>query len=102
MSNTRDVTRLTLKGHPWDAHKVVGGSSRDRQFGLLAYDPDPEMRDEASSVAEGLRLAELMSALSLATDLGGPPGEFVSRVMPRVGAGQRPVRRVRLVAGMMR
>ena len=39
---------------------------------------------------------------AIAPVLGGTPGEFASKVMPRVGAGKGPVLRARLVAGMMR
>jgi HD-GYP domain-containing protein (c-di-GMP phosphodiesterase class II)/DNA-binding CsgD family transcriptional regulator len=39
---------------------------------------------------------------AIAPVLAGTPGEFASAVMPRVGAGSGPVRRARLVVGMMR
>jgi len=38
---------------------------------------------------------------AIAPVLGGTQGEFASQVMPRVGAGHGPVRRARLVAGMI-
>jgi len=39
---------------------------------------------------------------AIAPVLGGPQSEFASQVMPKVGGGQGPIRRARLVAGMMR
>jgi HD-GYP domain-containing protein (c-di-GMP phosphodiesterase class II) len=39
---------------------------------------------------------------AIAPVLGGPPGEFVSGVMPRIGAGSGPIRRAQLMFGMMR
>lgn len=38
---------------------------------------------------------------AIATVLGGTPREFALQVMPSVGKGQGPIRRARLVAGMM-
>src|SRR5216684_2716558 len=38
---------------------------------------------------------------AIAPVLGGTPSEFASQVMPKVGAGHGPVRRARLVAGMI-
>lgn len=39
---------------------------------------------------------------AIAPVLGGPPGEFASNVMPKVGAGQGPLRRAQLTFGMIR
>lgn len=44
---------------------------------------------------------EIALRAAIAPVLGGPPREFAAQVMPRVGAGQAPLRRLRLVAGMM-
>lgn len=39
---------------------------------------------------------------AIAPVLGGPQSEFASQVMPKLGAGEGPIRRARLVARMMR
>jgi len=39
---------------------------------------------------------------AIAPVLGGPPSQFAAGVMPKIGAGQGPVRRAQLVFGMMR
>jgi HD-GYP domain-containing protein (c-di-GMP phosphodiesterase class II) len=44
---------------------------------------------------------EIALRAAIAPVLGAPPREFVARVMPTVGTGQRPLRRARLIAGMM-
>jgi HD-GYP domain-containing protein (c-di-GMP phosphodiesterase class II)/DNA-binding CsgD family transcriptional regulator len=39
---------------------------------------------------------------AIAPVLGGPPAEFASAIMPKVGAGRSPIARASLVIGMMR
>ncbi len=56
---------------------------------------------DAHEAAEMVGGDEIAMRAAIAPVLGGKPGEFVSHVMPRVGAGQGPVRRARLVAGMI-
>jgi hypothetical protein len=57
---------------------------------------------DAHEMAEMAGGDEIALRAAIAPVLGAPPGEFASRVMPRIGAGHGPLRRVRLVAGMMR
>lgn len=44
---------------------------------------------------------EIALRAAIAPVAGGPSREFAAQVMPAVGAGQRPARRARLLAGMM-
>ena len=44
---------------------------------------------------------EIAVRAAIAPVLGAGPGEFLPRVLPTIGAGQPPLRRARLVAGMM-
>ncbi len=44
---------------------------------------------------------EIAVRAAIAPVLGGPPREFAAHVVPQVGAGQGPLRRARLVVGMM-
>jgi HD-GYP domain-containing protein (c-di-GMP phosphodiesterase class II) len=44
---------------------------------------------------------EIAIRAAIAPVLGGTPGDFASGVMPQIGRGQNPLRRARLVAGMM-
>src|SRR5579859_3157737 len=44
---------------------------------------------------------EIAIRAAIAPVLSGTAGEFASGVMPQVGRGQTPIRRARLVAGMM-
>lgn len=57
---------------------------------------------DAHEMAEMAGGDEIALRAAIAPALGGGPSEFVSRVMPKVGAGRGPLRRARLVAGMMR
>lgn len=57
---------------------------------------------DAHEMAEMAGGDEIALRAAIAPALGGAPSEFVSQVMPKVGAGQRPVRRARLIVGMMR
>jgi HD-GYP domain-containing protein (c-di-GMP phosphodiesterase class II) len=45
---------------------------------------------------------EIAVRASIAPVIGGKPSEFAPQVMPKIGAGRGPIRRARLVAGMMR
>jgi len=56
---------------------------------------------DAHEAAEMVGGDEIAVRLAIAPVLGGSPGEFASRVMPRIGAGHGPLRRARLMAGMM-
>lgn len=58
-----------------------------------------------ASASDSARMAggdEIALRAAIAPVMGGPTREFVSHVMPTVGSGASPVRRARLVAGMMR
>ena len=54
---------------------------------------------EQAAMAGGDEIA--LRAL-IAPVLGGKSSEFAVQVMPKIGAGRGPIRRARLVAGMMR
>ncbi|MDQ6772775.1 MAG: HD domain-containing protein [Candidatus Dormibacteraeota bacterium] len=57
---------------------------------------------DAHEWAEMVGGDEIAVRAAIAPVLGGRPNEFASRVMPAVGAGRGPLRRLRLVAGMVR
>src|SRR5579859_8204580 len=57
---------------------------------------------DAHEFAEMVGGDDVALRAAIAPVLGGPPGEFASRVMPRIGAGHNPLARARLVLGMMR
>ena len=57
---------------------------------------------DAHEFAELVGGDDIALRAAIAPVLGGPPGEFASSVMPRIGAGNGPVRRAQLVFGMMR
>ncbi|MDQ6898468.1 MAG: HD domain-containing protein [Candidatus Dormibacteraeota bacterium] len=56
---------------------------------------------DAHEWAEMVGGDEIAVRAAIAPVLGGQTNEFASRVMPAVGAGHNPLRRARLVAGMM-
>jgi HD-GYP domain-containing protein (c-di-GMP phosphodiesterase class II) len=56
---------------------------------------------DAHEFAEMVGGDDIAIRATIAPVLGGPPSEFARRVMPKVGFGVGPVRRARLVAGMM-
>ena len=57
---------------------------------------------DASEMARMVGGDEIALRAAIAPVAGGSPREFASQMLPRIGAGQGPARRARLVAGMMR
>lgn len=57
---------------------------------------------DASEFAEMVGGDDIGVRAAIAPVLGGSAGEFASHVLPKIGAGGGPVRRARLVAGMIR
>lgn len=58
-----------------------------------------------ASASDSARMAggdEIALRAAIAPVMAGPTREFVSQVMPTVGSGSGPVRRARLIAGMVR
>lgn len=56
---------------------------------------------DAHEFAELVGGDDIAIRLAIAPVLGGAPGEFARQVMPKIGAGQSPLRRAQLLAGMM-
>ena len=56
---------------------------------------------DAHEMAQMVGGDEIALRTAIAPVLGGKPGEFMSHVLPKVGVGHGPIRRVRLVAGML-
>ena len=57
---------------------------------------------DAHEFAELVGGDDIAARAAVAPVLGGPPSEFASGVMPRIGAGHNPLVRAGLVLGMMR
>ena len=57
---------------------------------------------DAHEFAEIVGADDVAVRAAIAPVLGGSPGEFASNVMPKIGAGQGPLRRAQLVFGMLR
>src|SRR5438876_1295051 len=57
---------------------------------------------DAHEFAELVGGDDIAVRAAVAPVLGGPPSEFASGVMPRIGAGHNPLVRAGLVLGMMR
>ena len=57
---------------------------------------------DASEMAQMAGGDEIAMREAIAPVAGGSPREFASHVLPTLGAGKGPVRRARLIAGMMR